>query len=227
MRRLIVGDIHGALKALIQVLKRCNFNPRIDELVVLGDVCDGWTETKQCIDYLLTIPNLIYIIGNHDQWTLEWMTEPRAIEWATQGGDNTFNSYVPKTHIEFFKESFLWHHDTEANQLFVHGGINPSKPMENQTVNTCLWDRELIRVARKKHNQNPEYQYGGFNDIFIGHTTTQYINGCTRPLHYCNITNLDTGGGWSGKLTVMDAKTKEFWQSDYVSTLYPNEKGRG
>jgi serine/threonine protein phosphatase 1 len=47
------------------------------------------------------------------------------------------------------------------------------------------------------------------------------------PLRYCEVTDLDTGGGWEGKLTIMDLDTREFWQSDFVYTLYPEEKGRG
>jgi len=37
---------------------------------------------------------------------------------------------------------------------------------------------------------------------------------------------MDTGAGWSGKLTIMDIDTNEFWQSDVVKDLYP-EGGRG
>ena len=38
--------------------------------------------------------------------------------------------------------------------------------------------------------------------------------------------NLDTGGGWFGKVSIMDVKTKEFWQSDNGRTLYPEFTGR-
>ena len=46
------------------------------------------------------------------------------------------------------------------------------------------------------------------------------------PMNRCNIWNMDTGGGFEGRLTIMDVDTKEFWQSDDLRTLYPNEKGR-
>lgn len=45
-------------------------------------------------------------------------------------------------------------------------------------------------------------------------------------MNRCNVWNLDTGSGFSGKLTIMDIDTKEFWQSDFVRELYPNENGR-
>ena len=37
-RTLVVGDIHGAYKALLQVLERACFNPQTDTLIALGDV---------------------------------------------------------------------------------------------------------------------------------------------------------------------------------------------
>ena len=45
-------------------------------------------------------------------------------------------------------------------------------------------------------------------------------------MHAANIWNLDTGAGWDGKLTMMDVNTGEYWQSDRITELYPNEQGR-
>lgn len=223
MKRFVLGDIHGSYKGLIQVFERSNFNYENDELIVLGDVCDGYSQTKECIDELLKIKNLIYILGNHDKWALEWMTEPDKIEWETQGGQATRDSYIPQSHILFFKNAYLWHVDDKT--LFVHGGINPSKPMEKQDLSTCLWDRDLLYCARHKHNQKPSYKYGGFNEIYVGHTTTLTFKS-SEPVNFCNVWNLDTGAGWGGKLTIMNRDTKEFWQSDLSKDLYPNHIGR-
>ena len=76
-------------------------------------------------------------------------------------------------------------------------------------------------------------------EIFIGHTATENWHNkphykefdgtnhaITVPMNRCNVWNMDTGGGFNGKVTVLDIKTKEFWQSDLVKELYPDEKGR-
>ena len=212
----------------MQVFERCGFQYGHDELIVLGDVCDGWPETKKCIDELLKIENLIYLIGNHDDWSLQWMTQPRDVYWKTQGGQETFNSYIPESHIEFLKNAHLWHVDEETNQLFVHGGIDTDKQIESQEKDTCLWDRDLLYKARMTHQiaKKPEHKYSEFDEIFIGHTTTLAFD-TMKPVHFCNVWGLDTGGGWGGKLTIMDRITKEYWQSDVVKTLYPGIQGRG
>lgn len=36
----------------------------------------------------------------------------------------------------------------------------------------------------------------------------------------------DVHGGYKGKLTIMDIDTKEFWQSDFLDILYPDDLGR-
>ena len=46
------------------------------------------------------------------------------------------------------------------------------------------------------------------------------------PLFKNTIWNLDTGAASKGALTITDIDTKEYWQSDCLSELYPNEIGR-
>ena len=59
-KRFVIGDIHGGYKALLQCLDRSGFNEKEDLLICLGDVTDGWSETPECVDKLLSITNLIY-----------------------------------------------------------------------------------------------------------------------------------------------------------------------
>ena len=72
-RLWVIGDIHGAHRALQQCLQRSGFNREQDHLISLGDVSDGWPETRAVIDKLLKVKNLVHVLGNHDFWTLEWM----------------------------------------------------------------------------------------------------------------------------------------------------------
>ena len=41
-----------------------------------------------------------------------------------------------------------------------------------------------------------------------------------------NVWNLDTGAGFKGKLSILDIDTGDYWQSDPLNDLYPNEIGR-
>ena len=71
-RSFVLGDIHGAYKALMECFEKADFNYKDDVLICLGDVCDGWPEVNKSIDELLKIDNMVYIVGNHDERALKW-----------------------------------------------------------------------------------------------------------------------------------------------------------
>jgi serine/threonine protein phosphatase 1 len=45
-----------------------------------------------------------------------------------------------------------------------------------------------------------------------------------QPMKAANIWNLDTGGGWGGRVTLMELATKQYWQSDPVRELYSDNR---
>lgn len=235
MKTFCIGDIHGGYQALLQCLERSKFDKEKDTLIVLGDVCDGWSEVKECIEELLTI-NCIFIIGNHDFWALSWMnTGHTPMEWISQGGQHTMESYgkdprnVPIEHRQFLRTGLVCYMD-EKKRMFVHGGFDPNKSLSaiEADVTTAMWDRDLLTNAVKKNNQRPNYKYGrnaGCEEIYVGHTSLTFF-GKKVPTKFCNVWGMDTGGGWEGKLSIMDIDTHEYWQSDIVSKLYPNDVPR-
>lgn len=227
MRRLVVGDIHGAFKALKQVLERASFKPEEDCLISLGDVSDGWPDVKECFDFIAGLPNRLFIIGNHDDWLREWARgEHPGDIWTSQGGAATQKSYgndpanVPAPVLAMLNEAGFLMHDTLRDAVFVHGGIQPERPLNLQKRQYCMWDRNLITWACRKHLAKPDFKYGGYKEIYVGHSSTTFWNQ-ERPIRACNVIAMDTGGGWDGKLSVMDIDTKEVWQSDTVADLYP------
>ena len=50
MRTFAIGDIHGGLRALLQLLGKLNLHPE-DRLIFLGDYIDGWSEAAQVIEF--------------------------------------------------------------------------------------------------------------------------------------------------------------------------------
>lgn len=227
LKTYAIGDIHGAYKALIQCFERSRFDYKKDRLIVMGDVCDGYPYVKECIDELLRIKHCDLVIGNHDMWVLDWaLCGDKPEIWTSQGGSQTIASYdgsMPKAHIDFLKNGKLW--IERDNQVFVHGGFNPDILLSSHSAEALVWDRRLLDMAWKMQAEGHKCKLGRYKEIFIGHTTTELYN-TLEPIHACNIWNIDTGAGWSGKLTIMDADTKQYWQSDLSPDLYggtPNQ----
>lgn len=232
MRRFVIGDIHGAYRALISCLKKANFDYNQDELIVLGDVCDGWSEFIECMEELSKIKNLILLRGNHDDWTLAYLKgklvfkmSSEGTSWLAHGGgvtkDKIDSNPDKKQFIIDFIESSKFYHIDDNNNLFVHAGFDLKKPITEQSNYTLIWDRNFIVdiIAKAKHN---------FNHVYVGHTPTDYITeGHFTPMSIGNktVTLMDTGAAFDGPLTLMNIDTKEIYQ-DYPKQLYPNENGR-
>ena len=223
-KTFVVGDIHGAYRALQQCLARSSFDYTRDHLISLGDVCDGWPETKQSIDELLRVKNLTYVLGNHDHWALEWMKNGfQGDTWLAQGGTATVASYagpVPESHIRFLSGALPYY--IHKNKLFVHAGIDPAIPVEKQGIDTFLWDRSLGQLTLESFFRESVGKITDFDEVYIGHTPVPY----QKPLHACEVWMMDTGAGWSGVLSMMNITTKEIFTSDPVPGLYPGINGR-
>jgi len=222
-RRFVIGDIHGANKALIQCFERSAFDPQSDLLISLGDLCDRWPEVNKVFDTLLGIKNLVLLLGNHDHWALEWFIYKKAPEiWLIQGGDVTIRAYtdgVPESHVQLLSLAALYFQ--LDNKLFVHGGFDPDREIHKQDRDILLWDRTLIRSALRNKNHGNEKKITRYDEVYLGHTPT--INfGETIPIKACEVYLMDTGAGWpGGVLTMMDIDSKTFFQSDPVDKLYP------
>lgn len=227
MRTFVIGDIHGAAKAFSQCLERASFDPQADELICLGDVCDGWPETNKCIEMLLDLNKLVIVLGNHDQMTLDWARKGILNDvWLNQGGAQTIESYpdgMPSHHIRFLSEAPFYH--VRENKLFVHAGIQPNKPLQEQGPDIFLWNRDLFYEAlHAKQNDDP-VEFPPFDEIYIGHSPIHQY-GWLEPVLSGNVWLMDTGAAWQGTLSMMDIHSKEKFVSDPVMDMYPPGSGR-
>lgn len=198
----------------------------------------------------------IFLRGNHDKWCEDWLLKGKIHPyWGPNGGAGTTKSYIDggfltkQSHKEFFKNLKNYYIDNK-NRAFLHAGFISRKGVGHEPYEaTYYWDRDMWELALILHNQIDEQvskkarRFEKHSEVFIGHTsTTNYKNkphypefnikeqpkqgNIIVPMNRCNVWNMDTGSGFDGKLTIMDIDTKEFWQSDFLTDLYPNEKGR-
>ena len=243
MRTLVIGDVHGGYKALIQILEKAKATKN-DLLIFLGDYVDGWSESPQVLDFLICLQkthNCVFLCGNHDELLLDWLeTNDKEIDegmWYKHGGEATVLAYkivsdkAKQEHIQFLKSLQNYYIDSN-NRLFVHAGFTNMNGVHFEYFPKLLyWDRTLWETAlalneslKTTHKHYPK-RFTIYNEIYIGHTPVTRI-GETIPVNKANIWNIDTGAAFKGPLTIFDADTKEFWQSENLPDLYPNEKGR-
>jgi serine/threonine protein phosphatase 1 len=240
MRTLVIGDIHGGLRALHQILERAKVTPK-DKLIFLGDYVDGWSQSPQVIDFLIemrTTHDITCIRGNHDELLEEWLSESKDnLLWYNHGGEATVLAYqsvsteTKQKHVEFLKSLENYYLDPQ-NRLFIHAGFTHMSGVAYEYFPKLFyWDRTLWETALAlDKNMNPTdslypKRFIQYKEIYIGHTPVSRI-GATIPVQMANVWNVDTSAAFKGPLTIIDIDTKEFWQSEPLPSLYPNEKGR-
>jgi len=236
----VIGDIHGGLKALQQLLQRMLIQKE-DRLIFLGDYVDGWSESAAVIDCLMALDqqyDCLFIKGNHDAWCEDWLNGSLPDNtWLFHGGKLTVESYrsyseaEKEKHLIFFNRMRNYYVD-EKNRLFIHAGFSSMHgPQHEHYASNYSWDRTLWEMAltmdkriRKDSKLYPK-RLLLFEEIYIGHTPTLNYD-VAVPMQGCNVWNIDTGAAFYGPLSAMNIDTKEIVQSDIVQTFYPDEKGR-
>lgn len=140
-----IGDIHGCLEPLQRLMVELRLS-ETDEVVFVGDYVDRGLDSKGVIDYLLTLRGrYTFLMGNHERMFLDFLQGKQRFLFLYNGGTATLESYgglsrIPAAHLAFLERLRLYY-ETE-DYLFVHGGIRPEIPLQEQDPNDLLWIRE-------------------------------------------------------------------------------------
>jgi serine/threonine protein phosphatase 1 len=195
-----VGDIHGSLAKLRELVDRCEQFAAGAPLtfVFLGDYVDRGPDSAGVVRYLMELQSrrgerLIALKGNHEAVVLDVCDGLCPADlWLSQGGDATLRSYraaraqdLPETVLNWFRSLPLSYDD--GRRFFVHAGVNPQLPLEAQDERDLIWIRESFLSARR--------DYGRL--IVHGHTPLE----TGEPDLRANRLNLDTGAVFGGPLT--------------------------
>lgn len=189
-------------------------------IVYVGDYIDRGESSRDVLDLLLTAPvggaEAVYLRGNHEEFMLTFLEDSSVGDmWLKNGGDATLYSYgvgappvadreerhrmmrddlqtkLPREHLQFLRTLQLYH--VEGEYAFVHAGIKPGVPLEDQVDRDVLWIRGGFLDDQSDHGKC----------IVHGHTITDDIEVRTNRI------GIDTGAYFSGKLScvVLDGET--------------------
>jgi serine/threonine protein phosphatase 1 len=192
----VIPDIHGRYDLLSGALAEITAHSHGSggSIVTIGDYVDKGPESRAVIDRLLSgVPEgwrLIALKGNHDAMMVEALRDPsRMTSWMAEGGDAALASYgadpVPQSHIAWLDQLQLMHVDT--HRIYVHAGVDPEIPLDQQSETTLLWKRY------------PKGFPDGFGERHVVHGHDNFPEG---PLLYQGRTNLDTLAWRTGRLTI-------------------------
>ena len=194
----VISDIHGEYNQFMDILGKIRFG-ETDVLYVLGDVVDRGPNPIKVLQYMMTKPNIIPIVGNHEimaliclrllpnEITENFLSElsfedyVQLTDWIADGGGSTIQEFArlnadERQEVLDYIGEFIDYEELSVagkDYLLVHAGIDgfsPDKPMEEYTIDDLVWKRT-------------DYETPYFDDIYVvsGHTPTQCISGNERP----------------------------------------------
>jgi len=195
-----IGDIHGSLQKLCDLLARCEHHAdgRPATFVFLGDYIDRGPDSAGVIDTLMRLQSeptrrVIALKGNHEAVAvavIDGDTEEQL--WLREGGLATLRSYgvehasdLPGEHVAWMRSLPL--HFDDGQRFFAHAGIDPDKPLAAQSDHDLIWIREPFLSDPRDHGRL----------VVHGHTPQP----SRMPDWRRNRLNLDTAAVFGGPLT--------------------------
>ncbi|MBX3579987.1 MAG: metallophosphoesterase [Rhizobiaceae bacterium] len=203
-----IADIHGRFDLLAQAYAEIIDYPEDDgphTIIHLGDYIDRGPESRQVIEFLMdpdTVPGgwrRVVLRGNHEDimrhvcrkkpqdigWWLGNGGNTTLISYGQEVGDRADLSFVPAAHLDWIERLPVTHMD--AHRLYVHGGVDPTKPLQEQNPEIITW---FIY---------PRGFGEGYRGLHVVHGHEQQRHG---PELYAGRTNLDVGAFYTGRLVV-------------------------
>ncbi|MFN4019734.1 MAG: metallophosphoesterase family protein [Erythrobacter sp.] len=215
-RYYVIGDIHGRLdlyEALIAAIEEDDRQARSADtrIVLLGDLVDRGPDSAGVIARTRRWQqqaNVRVLAGNHEEMFLDAFERPEALRhFLKHGGHETVLSYglsksqfaaleledlfallpelVPEADREYIAsfETML----RAGDYVFVHAGIDPNRPLDQQRRSDLLWIRE-----RFLSHEGPLEKV-----VVHGHTIFERVMDCGNRI------GIDTGAFRSGVLTAL------------------------
>jgi diadenosine tetraphosphatase ApaH/serine/threonine PP2A family protein phosphatase len=215
VRVYAIGDIHGRSDLLRRLLRcietDCRQRPVERAITVfVGDYIDRGPQSREVIDLLLgwrKNNEAIFLRGNHETFLPRFLSDSKTLDdWRQCGGLETLLSYglrptinpnrdeqerlanqlahsLPKEHHDFLESLDPFYGCGDF--FFVHAGIRPGVPIDQQVEEDLLWIREEFLAY--------EQPFECF--VVHGHTPVEATDLRSNRI------NIDTGAFATGRLT--------------------------
>lgn len=215
-RYYVIGDIHGRLDlyaAMVNAIEEDDAarQPADTHVILLGDLVDRGPDSAGVIARTRAWQekrNVRVLAGNHEEMFLNSFKKPEVLRhFLKHGGRETVLSYgisrkqfnamdidelfallpqlIPPSELEYirdFEEMII-----AGDYVFVHAGIDPAVPLDQQKRSDMLW----IRDRFLEHE-------GPLDKVVIhGHTIFDKVMDCGNRI------GIDTGAFRSGVLTAL------------------------
>ena len=182
-RAYVVGDVHGCPEPLDRLLSRLEVTD--DDLVAfVGDLVRKGPDSASVVERVRNADNMFSVRGNNEEKLLRGEKS-----LASLSGDDL--AWIESLPVAI----------TVGENLIVHGGVDPRKPLAEHTID----DLQNTRSLAPGGSYDPPYwyeEYAGPPRVFFGHTVLD------EPVRSEWAVGLDTGCVYGGTLTAYDLRAE-------------------
>ena len=228
-----INGMHNELELILsRILPLRKTGGSIDTLIFLGNYMGG-ANSHKTIDLLLKIEKenpgqIIYLLGDVDSKLLSSIDSDGNPEdyksWLSSGGDNSLlgylklasseiynpyllkrqyiNRFIPKEHLDFFY--LLYPYYETDNYIFVHGGCDPTLPLDIQNPKVLVKDRSVFNLIC---NSGKEFKCKWNKTVVTGGVGKK--DG--KPLVHDKFITLD--GSCAEKLYVLELNSRQLFSA--------------
>ena len=182
-RAYVVGDVHGCPEPLDRLLSRLEVTD--DDLVAfVGDLVRKGPDSASVVERVRNADNMFSVRGDNEEKLLRGEKS-----LASLSGDDL--AWIESLPVAI----------TVGENLIVHGGVDPRKPLAEHTID----DLQNTRSLAPGGSYDPPYwyeEYAGPPRVFFGHTVLD------EPVRSEWAVGLDTGCVYGGALTAYDLRAE-------------------
>lgn len=123
MATYCIGDVHGCLDELQQLLNIINYNKNLDQLWFVGDLVNRGPKSLEILRFIKNLANTKIVLGNHDLHLL--CLYYNIVDFHALHLKSILSAPDAPELIQWLREQKLIHYEQNFNTVLVHAGIYP------------------------------------------------------------------------------------------------------
>lgn len=196
-RQIIIGDIHGCLDELQELLDRVA--PAADDrIIAIGDLVDRGGNSEAVLEFFRDTPNAVSLMGNHERKHI------RAAQGAVRPAlsQRIVRAELGERYADWvaFMQSFVRHIEL-PEAVLVHGFLEPGVPLERQRDGVVIGTLSGEAYIREKYGDPWYEQVDSAKPVVFGHH--DYLRSGAPLIDEGRYYGIDTGAVYGGRLTAL------------------------
>ncbi|HET9598695.1 MAG TPA: metallophosphoesterase [Anaeromyxobacteraceae bacterium] len=226
IRTIVVGDVHGCLEELDELIRVVELRPGFDRLVFVGDLLDRGPDPLGCLRRAREL-HAECVVGNHEDKHLRWARH-EALRRSDPTHRNPLRPFGPERmaqHARLGPDDLTWlsalPHVLRLDGRWgvVHGGLSPRRRFDHQLRDEVIRMRLVDgagHVAAAPRGELPPglahwaTRWPGPESVAYGH----HVHGLEvprvdEPAPGVRCVGLDTGCVYGGRLSALVLPAEE------------------